>query len=225
MARDFTGSPNDLSASDSASWDQSGAFAAAAWVKRDTNTEGAVVSKWSNTNDRSFILYVDTSGNVNAALLHTNLATSSVAKSGFTQSVWHHVGFELDGIDANGRVRAYLDGVAGTDFNPPNTGMVNSTLSVHIGSSVDDTTDRYWDGPIAEVAAWTTGLSAAEWQAMAKGVTPNRIRPASLLAYVPLWGVGSSEPDLSGNGNHFTINGTLNQRDHAPLGPPFPLVA
>lgn len=177
-----------------------------------------MVAKWQASTDRSFILYIDTSGNVNVAALQSNNAGASAVKSGFTNSVWHHVGFEFnEGIN---KYRCWLNGVAGTDSAATTFGMKDSTVNVRIGSSADDGTKRYWDGAICDVAAWSTGaLGAATWGAMAKGVPAHMFHRDLMLSYVPLWGAGTNEPDLSGIGNHFTVNGTLAQRNHGPVGP------
>lgn len=75
-------------------------------------------------------------------------------------------------------------------------------------------------GRLADVAVWAAGLTPAEIGALAKGASPLRVRPQSLAAYYPLWGVGSSgDPDLSGNGQHLTEVGTVGIADHAPVGP------
>ena len=69
---------------------------------------------------------------------------------------------------------------------------------------------------ISEIAIWKNiALSLAEIQALAKGVSPIRIRKPDF--YSPIWGVASPEPDLSGNGNNGTVVGTV-LADHAPVG-------
>lgn len=225
MSRDFPGSAtNDLSLASSSIWQPSGAFAVAAWVYRDSSVETAAVSKWDATVNRSFILYIPTNNIVNVALLHNTATGSSATKSGFTNSAWHHIGFEFTGAIGAGRyLRVYLDGVAGSDATPPNSRIQPGAVTVYIGSSQSDGTKRYWDGAICDVATWSSTLSAAEWGAMAKGVPAGKIRPASLLSYMPIWGVGSGEPDLTGGGSNFTVNGTLNPRNHGPVGPIVPI--
>lgn len=221
MARDFTGTPNDLSTPDSTAWSPAGDFSVSAWVRRDSNTEGAAVAKWNGTGSRSFILYIDTTPKVNIAILMSQLPSSGFAasKTGFTDNVWHQIGFKYVFAASHGgaRLSAVLDGVRGTETNA-SFAINDGNLATRIGSSSDDSTDRYWDGAICDVAAWSVALSDDEWAVLAKGVPANRVRPGSLVAYVPLWGAGTGEPDLSGNANHFTVNGTLNPRDHGPVG-------
>jgi hypothetical protein len=73
-------------------------------------------------------------------------------------------------------------------------------------------------GRIAEVAIWNAALTDAEVAALASGVRAWMLRPANLKVYAPLWGVGSPEPDYSGNAFHFTVTGAA-QADHAPVAP------
>lgn len=225
MSRDFTGSPNDVRVDADSVWSiGAGPFAASAWVYRDTTGEKAVLAKWRGTVNRTFILYIPTSNVVTLTGLTAGGSGITATKSGFTGTAWHQVGFEYDGQD--GSIRVYLDGVAGTSVDTPNSPFHTSAgLNMRVGSSADDSSTRYWDGAICDVAAWSSTLSVAEWVALANGVPAGKVRPGSLISYSPLWGVGPNEPDLSGLGNLFEVNGTLNQRDHGPVGFPFPLEA
>ena len=48
------------------------------------------------------------------------------------------------------------------------------------------TLEQYLTGDLAEVAVWGVGLTIDEITSLAKGFKPSRIRPQSLLYYVPL---------------------------------------
>lgn len=223
MSRDFPGSGvNDLTRTQGFPWDSyTNPVAFGAWVYRDSSVEVCVAtSGWRNTFGRSWIVYIPTSGIVNLADLDSGLSGHGATKSGFTNNAWHHVGWEWTGSV----IRVYLDGVAGSDV--AQTGAFNaSNTEVLIGSSRRDSAARYMDGAICDACVWNDNPSAAEWLALAKGVPARMIRPGKIAAWEPIWGVGSDEPDLSGGGKPFTIEGTLIRRDHAPLGCPFPLAA
>lgn len=221
MSRDFPAG-GDLIRAPGFPWDGYTSKAAfGAWAYRDSSVEVCIAnSGWRSSFDRSWILYIPTSGVVNLANLDTGLNGHGASKSGFTNNTWHHVGWEWTGSV----IRVYLDGVAGTDA--AQAGNWNgSTASVYIGGSPLDGTKRRMDGAICDPCVWDDNLSAAEWAALAKGVPSRMIRPDKVAAWVPMWGVGSGEPDLSGAGNSFTIEGTLIQRNHAPIGCPFPVAA
>jgi hypothetical protein len=68
----------------------------------------------------------------------------------------------------------------------------------------------------AEAAIWNVALTANEIAALAKGIRPNRVRRASLVAYWPLWGLLSPEPDFSGNKYSLTVNNAPTQANHSP---------
>ena len=72
-------------------------------------------------------------------------------------------------------------------------------------------------GNLAEIAMWSVTLTDAEIAALATGVRPNRVRPAAVVGYWPLWGVSSPEPDVSGNGYTLTLVGSPPQANHAPV--------
>ncbi|ESY37883.1 hypothetical protein X747_24775 [Mesorhizobium sp. LNJC384A00] len=58
-------------------------------------------------------------------------------------------------------------------------GQVNSLGALDGGA-------QFSNGEVAEVAVWKAALNADEFNALAKGFSPRRIRPASLVAYLPL---------------------------------------
>lgn len=57
-------------------------------------------------------------------------------------------------------------------------------------------TKGYFDGDIAEAAIWNVALSDAEIAMLAKGLSPLRVRPASLVSYVPMNGAASPVIDI-----------------------------
>lgn len=76
------------------------------------------------------------------------------------------------------------------------------------------------DGRVAEAAIWNVALTASEVAALAKGVSPLQIRPASLQAYWPLIGRQSPEPDWVGGFNLTLTNAPANAA-HVPVMPPY----
>lgn len=128
--------------------------------------------------------------------------------------VWTHVAVSWDSTHATEKVRTYSDGsVVKTDNVSFGS---NSTGSLYIGKRF--TSIQYYDGDMAEFAVYGERLSAEEVASLANGVKPNRVRPNELLAYWEMSSLNAStEPDLSGNGNHGTVTGTT-KADHAPVG-------
>jgi hypothetical protein len=82
-----------------------------------------------------------------------------------------------------------------------------------------DRTGRYWDGAIAEAAAYSVTLSAGEISSLAAGVSPLLIRPDALIGYWPLGGAytaNDDDTDIVG-GHALTDSGSPTGEDHPPI--------
>lgn len=77
---------------------------------------------------------------------------------------------------------------------------------------------QFGNGTMAEVACWSAALSDGEVAGLASGVPAFRVLPASLVFYVPLWGIASPEIDLVNSGLTWTLTGTA-AANHAPVAP------
>jgi hypothetical protein len=86
------------------------------------------------------------------------------------------------------------------------SGLSANTV-INSGSESYATGNEY-SGRIADVAVWTAVLSDGEAIALAKGVRPYAVRPASLLLYWSIDGLVSPEVDLSGHAYNGTLSGT-----------------
>ena len=113
----------------------------------------------------------------------------------------------------------YIDGVSvGVTNQQSAIGSAATTpQAVTIGNR--STGLRNWDGWIEDIAVWNVLLTASEFSALAKGARPGTVRAKSLLAWWPLNGRESPEPDFSGS----KFNGTLTGTSFAP-GPPINLI-
>lgn len=108
------------------------------------------------------------------------------------------------------KVRLYVDGTeAGTGTTGGNAISYDGTKSLWFG--VFDGTQLHYgtgasagDRSLAEVAIWSVALDAAERAAYANGASPRLIRPTSLVAYWPLVGTQSPEPEIR-NGVSATV--------------------
>jgi hypothetical protein len=93
------------------------------------------------------------------------------------------------------------------------TGLVQTGIGAYLSSTNVVNPAK---ATLADVAIWNVDLTAFEISALAKGARPNIIRPASLVAWWPLDGLQSPEPDLSRNAKNGTLTGTA-----AAFGPPY----
>lgn len=190
------------------------------------------VSAWGRPTDTTVFKEVfnisdkDDPNNWLVRLAFTNVATIRVysrdgatndggadTSTNYTANAWHHVAATLN---SSGRA-VFLNGggkgtnaVAKTPVGPDR---------ISVGRAGDSTPSDPMAGRIAEVAVWNVELSDAEILLLARGVSPLRIRPASLRLYYPLYGSMSPEPNLAVGGATYNlaITGTPVQADHAPV--------
>lgn len=150
------------------------------------------------------------------ATSRTTSAVNADTTTGYSINTWQHACAVF--ASATDR-RAYLNGGGegtNTVSNVP-TGLNNTLLAASQGAAVAN----FAATRLAEVGVWNVALNTSEIAALAKGVSPLRIRPNALVAYWPLFGVGSPEPDYSNGGFHLTLNAAPTQIDHAPVMPAF----
>lgn len=144
--------------------------------------------------------------------------TSASAQTGndLLVGTWNHcVGVE---VSSSSR-KAVLNGDLGNAGTNTDTVTPSGINSCDVGREGDSSPADHWEGELAEVAFWNVALTDNEIVALSRGVSPLRIRPASLLAYWPIYGLASPEPDLSGNVNNLTLNGSPALANHAPVIP------
>lgn len=144
--------------------------------------------------------------------------------TGDTDNGWHHyVGF-YDASLASENLKIYYDGSLNSEVTHTTiNNLAETTTNIYIGNQ-PVTTAKSINGRIAEVAVWAAALNTDEIAALAAGISPRFIRHTSLEGYWPLQGIGSPEPDYSGNGRTGTLNGdttTPTIADHVYTQPLF----
>jgi len=206
MARDLDGS-DDFLANTGGAPATAAPLTIACWFKADTLPgTSCLLSLYGQVSSNSVSMVVEdtpkklkirVNGGANVVAIHgTTVATGT----------WYHACGVLTSTTSRD---IYLDGaspVNNTTSQTP-TGINRVYLGVINGSAFDH------DGQLAEAGVWNVALSAAEVASLAKGFSPRLIRPESLMAYWPLLGRVSPEPDLKG-GYPLTITGTVPYADH-----------
>lgn len=200
----------------------------ACWAIQDSQHNG--------DGDDVVIAFHSSSASLNLRLRNSNSATLTgtfrrqngdtgnfpVGSTTLTTGVWNHVGCSVS-FGNNGKV--YLNGTdntgsmgAGSAATTAGT-FVSSTGTSHDGlgavftGSTPSSTARQLDGRLAECAIWNVELTAADFASLAKGFTPDQVKPQSLVAYWPMSGSGSNIPDLR-NAKNGTITGSIPTADH-----------
>lgn len=147
-----------------------------------------------------------------AALINgSNGAAASAASA--TDGTWQHAAavFSSDSSRA-----AFLNGAnKGTSSASATPSGINQTL---LGNNVFN---EWHEGRIAEAAIWDVALTDEEVAALGKGVSPLMIRPASLVAYWPLYGNDSPEPDRWKHRNDVSLNNSPTKGDHPRIYMPW----
>ena len=179
MALTFAGA-----SSESASVSSGGTISAvpltlACWVNPATVSGADAMVELDDGTDTNdvFLLYLAT-GVINAFTSAAGVSSTATAGTAIGTGAWSHAA----GVFASATSRvAYKNGVAGTEET---TSRIPTTIdSVRLGSQVGT---NFMDGTLAEVGIWNVALDAGEIAALAKGFSPQLIRPASLIHYYPL---------------------------------------
>ena len=124
-------------------------------------------------------------------------ATTSVA---VTAGQWNHVAAVCPSSASR---TAYLNGVASTTDT---TAVGGTPVPTETNIAVWQGVGQYFNGSIAEAGIWNVALDSAELVALAAGISPALVRPSALVAYYPLLGATSPEPDLM-RGQNLTVTG------------------
>ena len=114
-----------------------------------------------------------------------SVATSSAGffvASAFSSGVWAHCACTFA---SNTSRTPYINGSA-SSINTTNIGAQNAFNETLIAARRNITVGLFGNDTIAEVGIWNAALTAAEVASLAKGMTPDKIRPQSLVFYAPL---------------------------------------
>ena len=111
---------------------------------------------------------------------------SIATQNGFTASSWNHAAGTFDSVFGTyiGSKYSFLNGTKGA-VGSGTTSYMRTPIVLRIGRHVNY---GYASCKIAEVGIWNVILTDSEIAALAKGYTPQQIRPKSLIAYYPLGG-------------------------------------
>ena len=189
MAYQFTAASNQyFSVPDTASLDITGAITLAAWVKSSGSygTRGIISKYETATNNRSYALALNASGNISGFFSPNGTSTNVRTNTGSTVlgTNWRHVAVTFVPSTS---ITLYVDGATESMTNngaPMPPSIYSGAANLWIGS-VSNTTST-WDGIIAEAAIYNATLTQPEIASLAKGMTCDKVRPQSLVFYAPL---------------------------------------
>jgi len=155
----------------------------------------------------------------NPVLALRNNGASVASTTGYSAGAWFH-GCVM--WSASNTAAAYING------GSKGTGSTSATVSANCSGACrvgrrGTTATGYMNGRIAEAGIWNVELNDNEVAYLAAGVSPLRVRPESLVAYWPLKGLSSPEPDWrSATGAtryDLTLINTPTAVNHPPVQP------
>ena len=159
------------------------------------------------TDRNSHYLKIDTiSSGILAAVSCDGSASSQASSAAVAINQWNHAGGVFN--TATDR-RVFYNGTKSTN----STSRTPSSLNrASIGLQDNAAGNRAFSGFLAEVGIWDVALDDAEMASLAAGVSPLKIRPQNLLAYLPV-----INGALDYKGNAFAIQGSLTSADHTRM--------
>ncbi len=194
----------------------------AAWFKPDIATARMSVIGLDNTGSSNSWFHLELQGDQVGDPLAARQSgdigdNAALSTTGFSTAAWQH-GCAVFASNASRAV--YLNG-ANKGTNTGNSGSGGAAPNQTSIGKLQGSFGSFqrFDGAIAELAVWNAALTDEEAAALAKGVSPLLIRPASLVFYAPLLAGASPEQDLRGR-RELTVTGAT-AADHPPvLRPP-----
>ncbi len=127
-------------------------------------------------------------------------------------NAWHHLLLTYDATLASNAPVYYLDGVAQAVVTTVGaSGTPNTNTSAYVVGNRTNDSARNWDGRLCEFAVWNCLLNLADAQRLANGRPANMIESevGSLIAYYPIAGFYSPEPDSTALNAAATVTGTV----------------
>jgi hypothetical protein len=181
----------------------------AVWFRSTSSTTGQNPIVINGTTDANFI-GLSVAGTVagDPVIFYAKETTGSSISvnttTGYAANTWQHA----CGVFGSATSRSvYINGGSKATST---TSVVPTSLSrINIGVYRTSTPLDAFTGSLAEVCLWNAALTDDEVASLAKGFTPDKIRPQSLVAYLPLI---QNTQDIKGNA--WTTVGSLTAADH-----------
>lgn len=134
--------------------------------------------------------------------------TADYTGSAISTAVWYHLAMTCAGTGAS-QLLGYMNGVLNITGNAAS--ITGTTLQLNAGPSAGS---EWISGRVQGVKVYSAVLTAAEIAQEMRSVRP--VRTANLNGWYPF--LSSADViDYSGNGNNWTVAGTLTTEDNAPV--------
>lgn len=226
MARAFNGTTDYIQLANESNFDVDfgSTFSVALWLYANTFSGFSCypIAKFDSGNGVGWRFSANDSVGGLAASMLTNATANGIEKhynTALQRAYWYHLGFTYSGNSLASGLTMYMNGsAAATTTDQDNvSGSILNNFPVTLGASTNGGVSPLLNGNLSGIGIWSSVLSSGNMSSLAAGADPVGISNSSLIAYLPLCGVASPEPDQKGT-NNGTVTGTIRAGD-----PPFPL--
>jgi hypothetical protein len=191
MARDFDGTSHRLLAADNAALSlPDGGFTISLWMYCDTlaatSRSQYFYSHGTVATTSSCNLYISEPTGALVGYVVSDGGTSKQvgwAAGAISAGVWYHICLRCVGDD----LRIYRNGVQSGVAQTAAWNGVNPSGSLYLGARNDLNADRFFNGKLAELAIYQSGISDAQLAQLADGESPEAIG-VSPAAYIRMLG-------------------------------------
>lgn len=209
MAYDFNGSTQYLQRSEAMFSGTSTSYnwTLVAWCRPDDKHEGTIIGADEGTGSNGrFSLFSRNNGHF-ALRRKASYIQESTKSYDNGNTTWFHVA----GTWQYSFRELYVDGVSRVTQSTNISLDPAKATNFYIGR---DHSGKYWNGKLAECAAYSVVLSASEIAQLAAGVSPLFIQPDKLIGYWPLGGLYTDEFNDIGANYGMTAYNTPTSFDH-----------
>ena len=190
MAYNFNGSSNRISAGNVVDKNWNDPWSISFWMRAGAqSTDKFVVCKMQSSGNYTGYGIVMLSTHKIVAFAHSSPSLNIYMSGGTNVNTnqWLHVLATKNNASSTTSFQIYINGAAESLSLIVGNTHTSSTLSnanFSIGSR--NNAELFFNGNLAEVAVWGAELSSADAASLAKGMTPEKVRPQSLELYAPL---------------------------------------
>jgi hypothetical protein len=156
------------------------------WMRRPTSGSIQAFGTNETTNHRTCFFHFSDN------YVYACVSNGGLQAGYFIENItgWNHYAMVFDGSQSTNatRLKFYVNSVSKTQLFlgtiPSSTSNDSANETFRIGRNVRD---NVWStGDFAELGMWQSALSAQEVASLADGMTCDKIRPQSLVTYIPL---------------------------------------
>jgi hypothetical protein len=145
------------------------AFSVSMWIYYSTDADQTMAGLWEDSGGVQQWLLAKNSSNQLGGIIFDNSARVAVGGT-ITKNAWQHVAFTFASSDL---VRAFINGSQVATSAVGGGGLATRTASFGVGAR--QAGNGAFAGSVAEMAIWTSRLTAAQIDSLSKGFSPPKV--------------------------------------------------